>query len=842
MSAYVPQPWSPDKLRERQHAARRVRYEPMLATGLAVMGGIVLDRYASMGLWWLAPAMLAWLTWFLLWRCGRDRLAAVTLLLAVVMLAGAWHHVRWRLFPTDDLGFFSQTVAQPIALDAIALESPAVRPKPEFTPYRAIPGDIASQLELRVIRLRDGVNWRNAAGKTRLTCVGPLTGVKAGDTVRVYGQVYKPTGALNPGEFDSAEDARAGGSLTRVRCEAPACVAVRQNVQAPTLWRPLDNVKRWGERRLIERLGAERGALAAAMIVGARDGLTRATVDRYRRAGALHVLVVSGLHVGLVVGAFFVVARMGWSPRRGALVVIMIAILAYALMTGARPPVVRAAVLAELMCLALWQGRQVLAMNSLAAAAVVVLALNPCELFRTGAQLSFLAAATLISFGHWRLNARSKIDPMTRLLRSVEPLPLKAIRGAMASSAMIFLASVMVWIVAMPLMSYRLNLLSPIAMPTSVAVFPLVSLTVVSGLVVLLSEATIPALAALPAWVCQLASGSLDWVVERSEAGHLFVPGPPLWFVLTAYLLMLLALLWGARRWVSRSLTYAGLVLVIAGYGLPVLAQLNPPNEQAPLRCTFIAVGHGVSVLIETPRGGAFLYDAGSLGSPWIATDRISSVLWQRGVRRLDGVFLSHADVDHFNGLPGLVDRFKVQGVYTSHQTFPRRMLEEERSAPAELARLLQRHGIPVHRLALGDRVDLGGATADVLFPTLAGVIDSDNANSLVLGIEAGGHRILLPGDLEGRGLEELLLQEPYQATVLLAPHHGSPRSDPPGFAAWSSPEHVVVSAAAGVYSGAANLSYQASGAKVYSTASSGAVAFTFEDKKVRVETFRSPN
>ncbi|MCA9240958.1 MAG: ComEC/Rec2 family competence protein, partial [Planctomycetales bacterium] len=539
-----------------------------------------------------------------------------------------------------------------------------------------------------------------------------------------------------------------------------------------------------------------------------------------------------------VVGGFFLIARMGWAPRRGALVVIMLAILAYALLTGARPPVVRAAVLAELMCLALWQGRQVLAMNSLAAAAIVVLTINPCELFRTGAQLSFLAAATLISFGRWQLSVRSRLDPMTRLLRSVEPAPVKLIRSAAASSWTIFLATVFVWIVAAPIMSYRLNLLSPVAMPISVAVFPLVSASVLSGLVLLALELVFPPLAPLAAAFCGASTGLLDSIIDHSTEGCLFVPGPQLWWVLSAYALMFIGLCWGVRRWLARVLTYAGLTLVIAGFGPPLAAELVSRREPAPLRCTFIAVGHGVSVLIQTPQGGAFLYDAGSLGSPWLATDRISSVLWQRGVRRLDGVFLSHADVDHFNGLPGLIERFAVAGVYTSHQTFPRTLLDEEHTAPAELARLLQAQDIPVHRLALGDRVDLGGATAEVLFPTLAGVIDSDNANSLVIGIESAGKRVLLPGDLEGRGLEDLLLQEPYPATVLLAPHHGSPRYDPPGFARWSTPKHVVVSSALGVSSSTANLSYQAAGAQVYSTAKSGAITFTFSEPDARVETF----
>src|SRR5438128_7169068 len=78
------------------------------------------------------------------------------------------------------------------------------------------------------------------------------------------------------------------------------------------------------------------------------------------------------------------------------------------------------------------------------------------------------------------------------------------------------------------------------------------------------------------------------------------------------------------------------------------------------LRCTFLAVGHGGCVVLETADGRTLLYDVGSLGGPEMTRRHLAPFLWQRGIRRIDEVFLSHADLDHFNGLTALLERFAL--------------------------------------------------------------------------------------------------------------------------------------------------------------------------------------
>jgi competence protein ComEC len=246
-----------------------------------------------------------------------------------------------------------------------------------------------------------------------------------------------------------------------------------------------------------------------------------------------------------------------------------------------------------------------------------------------------------------------------------------------------------------------------------------------------------------------------------------------------------------------------------------------------------------LSVLMELPNGKTVLYDAGKLGSPMGSARPISAVLWSRGIAHLDAIVVSHADSDHFNAIPELLSRFSVGAIYTSPVMF-----EDRPPAVEELRAAIRRSGVPLREVFSGDRLRVDPrVTLEVLHPPRKGVIGSDNANSIVLLATYAGRRILLPGDLEPPGLEDVLAELPLDCDIVMAPHHGSRRSDPGGFAAWSTPEHVVVSGGRNVEDipaiEAVKDSFRAGGGVVYHTAEQGCVRFELSREGVRATTFR---
>jgi competence protein ComEC len=160
---------------------------------------------------------------------------------------------------------------------------------------------------------------------------------------------------------------------------------------------------------------------------------------------------------------------------------------------------------------------------------------------------------------------------------------------------------------------------------------------------------------------------------------------------------------------------------------------------------------------------------------------------------------------------------------------------------PQMLRDAVRQAGIPIRPIWSGDKLRLGpDAVAFVLHPPRIGVVGSDNANSITLAVEYGGRRVLLPGDLESPGLDDVMAELPYDCNVLLAPHHGSRQSDPPGFAAWSTPELVIISGAGGNEADPAAATYREAGADVLHTHRHGMVRVLLRQDQIRPSTWGS--
>jgi competence protein ComEC len=350
---------------------------------------------------------------------------------------------------------------------------------------------------------------------------------------------------------------------------------------------------------------------------------------------------------------------------------------------------------------------------------------------------------------------------------------------------------------------------------------------------VLLAGPCLPPLAAALGWVCDANLAILEGAVlaARSIPGsHFWTSGPALWWIVVCYAglsaWLLLPRLRPPRRWCwGILLGWIGLGLVAAWW----------PSRSGELRCSFLAVGHGCSVVAELPDGRTLLYDAGQLGSPVSAARSVAGHLWSRGIGHLDAVVLSHADVDHYNALPALLKQFSVGVVYVSPAMF-----DQPGPALDQLRQALDGSGVPVRVLASGDRLSGGACRIEVLHPPPQGVPGSDNAHSLVLALEHQGRRVLLTGDLESPGLDEVLSDPPWPCDVLLAPHHGSAQSNPPGMALWSTPRWVVVSGGVRERAEEVIAAYTARGGQVLFTADVGTVEALLGKEGVEVRTFRS--
>ncbi|NLY00355.1 MAG: ComEC/Rec2 family competence protein [Rhodopirellula sp.] len=811
------------------------RYQPLILILGAACLGILVDRRAggSLGGWWsIAAAGLV--CWSVVWRRGWRRTSSFVLLLAVAAAAAAWHHCRWCLYLDNDLGRFVTAAPQAVCADVVAIEGPVRLPADDFDPMRIIPAGDRSRLEVEIVRLRDGQQWRTASGRATLTVDGHLLGVHAGDRLRVFAQLAIPRSPQNPGEPDRAAYARRSRVRGLLRSAYPDCVTLigRSDAGGPRRW--LETVRSCGNRLLWQHIDPRRAPLASALLLGIREELGDDRRDIFLETGTIHLLCISGLHVGIIAWAVFEALRWTTLSRPVIAAMVVAATFAYAWVTGAGPPAVRAAVLVLLMCMGYGLGRRRLAFNSLAAAALVVLAINPAEMFSIGAQLSFLSVAGLMWFApNWSQEQVSP-DPLDRLVEQSRSWPVRIGSRTLRFIGQLFLVSATAWLLTLPLVAARFHVVATVALILNIVVWLPVTIGLVSGFLVLAFGWLLPPVAAVCGWCCDaclwLTETPIAWA-NRLPKSHLWIPGPADWWLVGLYgglgVLAAVPKLRPSRR---------GLITMIAGWTAVGLAVSLAEKTPQCLHCSFLSVGHGCAVLIRLPSGQNLLYDAGQLASPEFGAQSIAGALWSQGARQIDAIVLSHADADHYNAVPELLKMFRVGVVYVSPRMFAD---VDDDSAVVSLRRAIDTAGVPVREIYAGQRMEGGeDCCVEVIHPTHQGTPGSDNANSIVLAVEYGGRRILLPGDLESPGLEELMRKESWDSDVLLVPHHGSRRSDPSGLSGWYKPEWVVISGSRSREWDEAATAYTDGGAKILHTAYCGSVDVRVESGSLRVTTF----
>ena len=850
-----------------------------------------LGAWAAMSGSWLAAAPLAL-------ACRFPRVASLLALLAASGLAGGWHAVQWRWFPPGDLATELNEVPRPVCIEVEVESEPEPIPAAPPSPLaRQFSGDQQDCLVL-VRAIREGQRWRTAAGRCRLSLPTLPSALHSGDLLRVLALASRPAEPANPDEYDVAFAERSRRVLTRLQAKSAAGVWVIRRGESRSVSRWFATLRNRCERSLEQHVTRGQSPLAAALLLGTRRQLDANLSHTFFVTGLAHLLAISGLNVAIFAYGFWAIVRLGWLPRRFALVLVAGLAVFYAALTGGEAPVVRAAILVVTVCLAKLLARQGMAYNSLAAAGLIVLAVQPASLFHTGTQLSFLAVAVLCTDSrgktvdpeddhhgvanngtsqsndanngtrhsngananngsnanhennpvhgtvagtasrgerHGQRKPRGR-QPLDALLERARPWWSRLARRLGVAALQAVWTGFQVWITSTPLVVWRFHLVSFIALPLNPLVLVPAAVALYAGFATLVFAPWTPLAAASTGWIC----GESLWFIERllrwGEAvpwGHCWLPGPPRWAVVAFYAGLGVATLawkaWGTAGPAGRGYGWALLTVAVTG----VLFVPRSMRDES-LRVTFIAVGHGTSVLVEWPDGRNLLYDAGRLGWPAAGSRAIASTLWSRGVQTLDDVVISHADTDHYNALPELLRRFAVRRVHVSPAMFDR-----PDPALAELRRAIDAAGISCGTLRRGDRLwnDRHGQVR-VLHPDGDTRWRTDNAASLVLSIETPSGSVLLPGDLEGAGLQRLLQEPAQHHAVAMAPHHGSVTGGADRLIDWASPAWVVISGSASRGAPLAETSAMAD-RKWCCTAYDGAVHFRLADSRVEAWAWR---
>lgn len=674
-----------------------------------------------------------------------------------------------------------------------------------------------------------------------------------GEKIRVFGEGKAADPARNPGVFDHQLYCRAKGISGIIYADGYTGMGGKAHIVSDSLYR----IRRQFSGRLKLIALPEDAGILSAVLLGEKEDLDSAVYELYRKNGISHLLAISGLHISIVGLGIWKLFRKGGAGFWISGIFAGGFLIAYGMMVGSGPSVVRAVSMAGLSFLAAAAGRTYDLPTAMCIPALGLLLTHPYLLTQASFQLSFLAVISLVYPGRL-FSARGET------FFTNEKFSAAASAFFVSLSLQMVTAPVVCWhSFGIPVYGVFLNLL----------VIPLMTYVVLSGFIGLgLSFLSVSAGGAM--------LGGAHYILKLYEVvcngigklpgAELVLGQPEMWKIGCYYGLVVSGAiiyergmkiaekfhekkhkskekseesvlnLWKTRILIDRK---HRLVFLCAAWLLAFFFLL--PSRPAGLSVTFLDVGQGDGIVLRFA-SRTILVDCGSSQQKSVGEKVLVPYLRSQGVTYVDLAVMTHGDQDHINGIRYLLEH-PESGIRLGGLMMPKAGNDEIYGKMAELAKEQE---IPVYYAAAGDRIENiagKGMYMECLSPEGEEKFSDRNEESLVFRVTYDRFSMMLMGDLETGGEENLVESGVLSpVTVLKAGHHGSATSSGESFLEKLSPEITVLSygrknryghPAKEVKERLGNI-----GSEILETGISGAVMIEIDGKKMKVRTMLPPD
>lgn len=520
----------------------------------------------------------------------------------------------------------------------------------------------------------------------------------------------------------------------------------------------------------------ETAGLIKGLVLADRSEINYETKTEFINSGVIHVLAVSGLHVGyILIIVVFIFGRFGVYTRASLTI---IALLFFMLLTGASPSVTRATIMSIVIIIAFLTNRSTNIINSIALAAIIILIIDPNELFNPGFQLSFSA---VLSIGI--------IYPIIQ--RSVYKFRIK---HKWIEYIVLFAAvSLSAQIGTLPFTLAYFSKLSIIALLTNLIVIPSIGVILAIGIITIITGYFSYFIAGIFASANDLLTYLLTSIISfagKLEISFLWIRDYSLYDSIIYYcflIIFIMTLYYSKKVWIKL------IVFILAFTSILIYSTFDDKNlfEKNKLNILMIDVGQGDSFLIQFPNGKTALVDAGE-ANPFIDNGErvIIPLLDYLGIDKIDYGFISHLDLDHYGGFVSLMHHDRIKEVY--------RPLPDSSLKSLRLEKYFEKKKIKTNYYER-KIIEVGNTNIYVLNDPHSFQYKnfSSNDKSGVLKIVYGDNSFLFVGDCE-------FPAEYYLATnfsrildsdVLKVGHHGSATGSSEAFLNIVTPEYALISA-----------------------------------------------
>jgi competence protein ComEC len=595
-----------------------------------------------------------------------------------------------------------------------------------------------------------------------------------GNYISFNGTYSKGREKRNPGEFDYDKFLKSqgiSGIITAYQTSGMKKIS-EYNVEPQT---SLFILRRYVDDMISNLHNDKTASLLKGLLLGDRSEISYDTKNEFINSGVIHVLAVSGLHVGYILLIFIVVFGRFNLYMKSFLTIA--GLILYMFITGLPPSVFRASVMAIILILAFLTNRSTNLFNSLFLAALIILLLDTQELFNPGFQLSFSAVFAIAA-----------IYPIIQ--RKIDLLKLK--HGWIKYILLFMAVSLSAQLGTLPFTLVYFGKLSLVALVVNLFVIPLIGLIVGIGIVTLLFSFFTP-LAAVYASSNELFSSILFSVVSFSgnlDFSHLRIINFTLYDAVVYYLLLLTFFFCMIKfqKIISRII-----VSVLITVNLMLFLSLDNKEllTKNELNIFIIDVGQGDAILIKFPNGKTALVDAGDANLFFDNGERIvAPLLDYLGIEKINYGYVSHLDADHYGGFHSLIKSGRIE-----HVVKP--LKDTSLAKDVKFEKFLSQHEVPFSYYQRGiqkegnTNIYIFNDDNDVIYKKL-----STNDKSGVVKIVFGNTDFLFTGDIERKA--EVYYAERYKqmlkSHVLKVAHHGSKTSSAEKFIQFVEPKISLIS------------------------------------------------
>ncbi|MEN6385496.1 MAG: DNA internalization-related competence protein ComEC/Rec2 [Phycisphaerales bacterium] len=737
---------------------------PAVLPAIGFICGLIIQFYCNPHVILWAPILLICIILYVVPSCQRR--LNIFLVFSCFLCLGAIRLINFNMPPINDIRVIAKDCPTFAHIKAQIISKPIIVENNDWHFAKFFPSSTYTTFLANVLEIKTEKGWVKTRGKIKIYINEAVNSFIEGDKFQTFCSMDKFSEPGNPGQFNFRRYMQMNGVYLCASVKSSNAIVRYEKQTIKTGVGLKAKINSIAVSWLRENPEDENSRLIEALVLGSRSKIDRKLYNDFIKTGLVHLVCLSGLNVGVFAGAAWWLSKKAGLLHTGRSIICLIATIIFMLAVPSQSPILRAGIMFLIFCTAKMINQMSHGLNSLAISAIVLLLIKPMDILTPSFQLSFMAVAGLLLF----------YEQIRKLYRSLEVFP--GVKWLFTPLTL----GIAAWIGIAPIIAYhfyQVQLLSPIL--TVPASLPAAMLIIVGTFKIAVNP-LLPSLGIIAGWILEFSAIVLSQMVTifaKIPFSNIIIGRVSLYVIIVLYALIFAWRFLPFKNIRYRQYFYPSIMVCVF---IPVVL-FNKIEKTGNLQMAVLSVGHGQCCLLTAGSGKTFIIDSGSISKGDIGQRIVNPYLDYSAITKIDSMFISHDDIDHFNGLPEISAAHEIANIFTTRQ-----LIASSSSTAMELKKLYDLKPAP-------EKITRENFIIEKLWPIDPNQEISDNESSLVLLAEFRGRKILFCSDITGPAQQALMnLYPQMDIDILITPHHGSQRTTDKNFIMFFKPEYIITS------------------------------------------------